>query len=174
MLKILLALISLVASVEVYGASIYKQSLSKKTDAYTRNGVFMGGRAETLQALMKVRRLHSTKVGLERIIFDMGSDQYRPIAETGYFHVSVDGNNSRVVIQLSQMAKTLATEQQLRNVFAKSENVKSVEFTVDPEDSTGTVVLNLKRPVQTEVFSLPGRKKQTARLVLDMKTVTKR
>jgi hypothetical protein len=158
-----------ICSAEVFAYSPYKQALPKKTSAYSTNTVFMGGRAEKLQSLMRVRRIHSTKVGLERVILDLGSEDYRPMAESGYFHVSVDGNNSRVVIQLSQMSKTLTNEQQLRKVFAKSKFVKSVDFTVDPEDSTGTVVLNLKKPMKAEVFSLSGKKKQTARLILDLK-----
>jgi hypothetical protein len=174
MAKIISLVLLIGVVLEANAASIYKQSLSQKSNKYASNAVFMGGRAEKLQSLMKVRRVTSTKVGIERVILDLGSENYRAIAEPGYFHVSVDGNNSRVVIQLGQMSKTLITEQQIRKVFAKSSNVKSVEFTVDPEDSTGSVVLNLKRPVKAEVFSLPGRKKQTARLVLDLKPVVKK
>lgn len=173
MKNVFIVLVFVAASLEAGAASMYKQSLSQKKNAYVRNGVFMGGRAEKMQTLMKVRRVHSTKVGMERVILDLGSEEFRPMAETGYFHVSVDGNNSRVVIQLSQMSKTLTNEAQIRKMFAKSANVKSVDFTVDPADSTGTVVLNLKRPMKTEVFALPGRKKQTARLVLDMKPLKK-
>jgi hypothetical protein len=149
--------------------SMYKQSLYQKSNVYTRNGVFTGGRAEQGQNLMKVRRVTSTKVGMERVIFDLGGLDSKPLTSPGYFHVSVDAQNSRVVVQLNQMLRAQTNEAQIRQVFAKSAFVKSVDFTVDPQDSTGTVVLNLKRPVQAEVFSLKGNKKATARLVLDLK-----
>lgn len=158
-------------SSQASAASVFKSSLTEKSDKYASTGVFMGGRAGISQSLTAVRRTASTKVGMERVILDLAKADGKPFTESGYFHVSVDESKSRVVIDIGQIMRTATTEQSLRKMFAKSPYVKSVDFTLDPQDSTGTIVLNLKTPMKAEVFQMPGNKKRTARLVIDLKKV---
>lgn len=155
-----------------FAASPYKQSLTQKSNKYASQGVFMGGQSGQAQALLRVRRASSTKVGLERVILDLGDQAGKVTSDTGFFQVAVDARNNRVVIELSQMLSSRVTEAELRRIFKSSSMVRSVDFTLDPQDSTGTIVLNLKRPVVAEAFRLTEPKKHS-RLVVDLQAPKK-
>src|SRR5207253_2970794 len=118
-----------------------------------------------------VRRQHSPKLDMELVIMDFGDREGQPlINRLGYFHVSVERN--RVVIDLSQVTRAQVTEMELVKLFAKSPLVKSVELSMDPEDSGATLVLNTNGATAAEVFQMPSEKKPS-RLVVDLKRTKK-
>lgn len=154
---------------EVFAASPYKQSLTVKKNSYIQDGVFTGGQAGSGSTLLGVRRAYSAKAKLERVIVDMGDKDGKSARpeNMGYFQASVDASRNRVVLDLAQLKMSMVTERSLAETFKKSPYVKSVEFTLDPEDKAGSLVLNLKRPMRLETFriSAPGK---PARVVMDL------
>ncbi len=149
-------------------SSPYKQTLTVKKNTYMQDGTFTGGKAGGGSTLLGVRRAFSKKAQIERVIVDLGDKDAKSTgAEPGYFQASVDAENNRVVLDLAQLRMSAVSEQKLKELFKKSPFVASAEFTLDPEDKAGTLVLNLKRPMQLEVFQLLDRKK-SARVVMDL------
>jgi hypothetical protein len=148
--------------------ALFVQTLSAKKNRYVTDGVFTGGKAGTGATVLGVRRTFSAKAQIERVIVDLGNkDGKADQSQTGYFQVSMDAGNNRVVLDLTQLKMAKVTEQQLKSVFKKSAYVSATEFTLDPEDKTGSMVFRLKRPMKLEVFQLrtPGK---PSRVVLDL------
>lgn len=156
----------------LFAASPYKQTLSVKSNQYTKDGVFIGGKAGKGTSLLNVRRTYSGKAKIERVIVDLGDHEMKPSGQhPGYFQVSMDAKNNRVVMDLSQLRFSKVTEAQLQNLFRQSPNVASAQLTLDPEDKAATMVLNLKRPMKLEVFQLLNKKKP-GRVVMDLTPVS--
>lgn len=149
-------------------ASPYKRTLTEKKNLYLKDGVFIGGKANEGTSLLGVRRAFSDKSKLERVIIDMGDHQAKPAKrELGYFQVSMDSKNNRVVLDMAQLKFSKVNEQALKNLFRKSPYVSSASLTLDPEDKAATMVLQLKRPMRLEVFQLVDPKKP-GRVVMDL------
>lgn len=152
----------------VWAASPYKQSLTTKKNQYTDDGVFIGGKAGTGTSLLNVRRLYSPKAKIERVTIELGDKEIKPSGKNiGYFQVSMDSKDNRVVLDLSQLKFSRVTESAVQNLFKKSPFVASVSLTLDPEDKAGTIVLNLKRPMKLEVFQQLADGKP-GRIVMDL------
>jgi hypothetical protein len=161
------ALLLSVGSVAM-ASSPFKQSLTMKKNHYLADGLFIGGKAGNGSSLLGLRRAFSAKAALERVIVDLGDGDGKPAGKhLGYFQASVDAGQNRVVLDLAQLKLSKISEQQIKGLFKDSPYVASVEFTLDPEDKAGTMVLNLKRPMQLEVFELLDSRKP-GRVVLDL------
>lgn len=161
-----------------FAASAYKKSLTPaaafkhagtaKKNAYLSDGVFVGGKARNGSSLLAVRKAFSAKAQLERVIVDLGDKEAKPSGkEMSFFQVSLDSSKSRIVLDLAQLKLSKVSETQLKRIFAKSQYIKSVELTLDPEDKAATMVLNLNRPVRLEVFQLLTSGKPS-RVVMDL------
>jgi len=152
----------------------FKRALTVKTNNYLLDGVVTGGRAGGGFSLLNVRRSYSKKAQLERVILETGDRLSRPAGlNMGYFQASLDAKEKRIVVNLAQLNMSLVNEAQIKRIFARSPDVASVEFTVDPEDRSGTMVLNLKHPVKMEVFEVL-KQKNPGRVVIDLKPESKR
>jgi len=167
--KAVLLMIALMVAPFAFSASIYKKALDTKKDQYLTTGVVIGGQAGSGFTLLNVRRESSNKLAMERIIFDMGDREGQPLLKKlGYFHVSVEKNPSRVIIDLSQVARSRVSEINLAKMFEKSPFVAKVEMSMEPEDNAAKIVLNTKVPIAAEIFEMPSDKK-ASRLVIDLK-----
>lgn len=165
----LVLIVSLLMAPSAFSASLYKKALTTKTNQYMTSGVVIGGQAGPGFTLLNVRHESSNKLAMERIIFDLGDREGRPLLnQLGYFHVSVEKNPSRLIIDLSQVARSRVSEINLARVFAKSPLVAKVQMSMEPEDNQARIVLNTKVPVAAEVFEMPSDKK-ASRLVIDLK-----
>jgi hypothetical protein len=152
-----------------FAASLYKKALDTKTENYMTSGVVIGGEAGAGFSLLNVRRQHSPKIGVERVILDIGDREGLPLkTHPGFFHVSIEKKPARIVIDLSQVTRSKVTEMELVKIFSASPFIKSVELSMDAEDSAATLVFNTKTSVAVEVFQLPLNKK-SGRLVIDVK-----
>lgn len=174
-LALITSLISItpIGSSAAFAATPFKKSLSEKQDAYVHDGLFLGGNAGSGSSILGVRRLFSQKIQLERIIVDLGDEDGRPaIKKMGYFQASIDAKQKRVVLDLAQLRLSMVSEQQIKQLFKTSPYVASIEFTLDPEDKAGSLVLNLKQAMRLEVFELPNNKK-SARLIMDLVPIKK-
>ena len=155
-------------------ATPYKRTLNVKKNAYLQDGVFVGGKAGAGATLLGVRRMFSPKAKIERVIMDLGNKEAKSSkGAPGYFQVAMDKSNQRIVVDLAQLRYAKVNEQQVRALFRQSPFVKNVSLTFDPEDKTGTMVLELKRPARLEVFELTDPKK-TGRVVMDLKPLEAR
>lgn len=155
-----------------HAASPFKQALPKKVEAYIDEGVVIGGRSGKTFSLLNVRRDLSPKLGMERVILDMGDGSGRPLkGSVNYFHASIEKNPPRVVLDLAQTVRSGVTDVRLREIFKKSPYVKKVDITADPEDSTASLVLVLKEPMDVEVFEMLSDIK-ASRIVIDLKRKT--
>lgn len=172
MLRSLMMVVLAVSGFQAFGATPYKRTLSVKSNTYMKDGVFIGGKANEGTSLLGVRRAYSAKAKLERVIVDLGDHEAKPAGKNpGYFQVSMDSVNNRVVMDLAQLRFSKVTETQLQNIFRKSPNVSEASLTLDPEDKAATMVLKLKRPMRLEVFQLLDRKKP-GRVVIDLTPMT--
>jgi hypothetical protein len=155
-----------------HAASPFKRTLSVKKNGYIQDGVFTGGQAGLGVSVLDVRRVYAKKVGVERVIIELGDKDGKvgPANQFGYFQASIDSKQNRIVLDLAQLRMTEVTEQKLQAVFKKSPYVKSTEFTVDPEDKAGSLVLNLNRPMRLETYRMISKGK-AARVILDMAPV---
>jgi hypothetical protein len=159
------------AGPSAFAASAYKKSLDVKRNEYLRDGVFIGGQAGTGASLLGLRRTYSGRLQTERVIIDLGDKEAKPSGtQVGYFQVSMDARNQRVILDLAQLMISKINERQIQETFQKSPYVKSAELTLDPEDHAATLVLNLKGPMKLEVFQIRKAKKP-GRVVLDLKPV---
>lgn len=163
--------IVILAGATARAATPFKQSLSEKKNIYMRDGVFTGGRAGAAGpagSIITVRRGFSAKAQLERVIVNMGDREGKPLKmEPTYFQASMDAANRRVILDITQLRLSKVSEQQIRKLFKGSPYVESVNFTLDSEDKSASMVLNLKRPMKLEVFRLA----KPARIVMDLKPV---
>lgn len=154
---------------QALAASTYKQALDKKTSAYLNEGVIVGGRAGKGYSLLNVRRDLSPKLGMERVILDLGDIEGRPLfGKASYFQASVEKNPPRIVIDLAQLSRSAVTEAKLKQMFKKSPYVKGVELTSDPEDRSASLVISLTQPMGVEIFEMPAANK-ASRIVIDLK-----
>jgi hypothetical protein len=164
-------LLALVAGPTAFSASIYKKALSTKKDQYLTSGVVIGGQAGAGFTLLNVRRESSNKLAMERIIFDIGDRDGQPLLNRlGYYHISVEKNPSRIIVDLSQVAKSKVSEMDLARLFSKSPFVQKVEMSMEPEDNSAKIVLLTKEPVAAEIFEMQSAKK-ASRIVIDLKKV---
>lgn len=151
-----------------WAASPYKRSLSQKHNSYVSDGVFTGGIAGNGTSLLSMRRVFSSKVGIERVIVDLGDGEMKANSrQMGYFQVGMDAKNNRIVLDVAQLRYSKISEAQAKDLFRKSPYVSNVSLTLDPEDKAGTMVLQLKRPAKLEVFQLKNSKKP-GRIVMDI------
>lgn len=171
---LLMTAVFLFSSLNAHSASPFKKSLSKKTGKYISEGVIIGGRVGKGYTLLNIRRSFSKKARMERVVLDIGDLKGKPIlGEVNYFHVSVDRDLSRVVVDLSQVAHSGVDQAKLLKLFKQSPNVRSVEITYDPEDVSTNLVLMMKRPTFVEVFQL-SEPNAPGRIVIDMKPAQKK
>jgi|GEM_PF-1523743 len=168
MLRSLLLLAFTLSGFSALAATPYKRTLSVKSNAYVKDGVFIGGKANEGTSLLGVRRTYSGKAKIERVIVDLGDHEAKPAGRNpGYYQVSMDSANNRVVMDLAQLRFTKISEAQLQNLFRGSPYVSEAQLTMDPEDKAATMVLKLKRPMRLEVFQLMDKKKP-GRVVMDL------
>lgn len=148
--------------------TLFVQTLNQKKNRYMSEGVFTGGRAGTGATVLGVRRTYSAKAQIERVIVEMGDKDGKGEADhLGFFQASMDPANNRMVLDLTQIKTALVTEQKLKDLFKTSAFVSNPEFTLDPEDKTGSMVFHLKRPMKMEVFQLHSKGKPS-RVVIDL------
>jgi len=149
--------------------AIPKKALDKKVDAYVQDGVIIGGRAGQSYSLLNVRRDVSPKIGMERVILDIGDMDGKPLrGGVNYFQASVEKNPARIVLDLAQVNRSAVTEAKLKKTFLKSPYIKRVELMADPEDRSATMVLYLKESMGVEVFEMPSNKR-ASRIGIELK-----
>ncbi len=147
-----------------------KRALDHKKNMYIQEGVLVGGRTGDGFSLVDIRRLSSKKdkAGLERLVIQLGDRKGNPLkGPMGYYHVAVEKDPHRIVIDLTQVGVSRLTEAQILARLRELKSFKDAFVVQDSEAGSLKIVLSLKRPVAIEVFE-PKSKEKPPRLVIDL------
>lgn len=135
------------------------------TNPLRSNAVANGGQAQDEFSLLGVET-HELAGGHERLILNYGDRFGKPLkGEPGFFQVALDRDGRRIVIDLSQVARTGVDPTQLRAALIRSKFVASSEMTMDPQDQSTNLTLLLKSPVELRISTDAGAR---SRIVLDL------
>lgn len=169
-LIILLAIIYLMVGSQVM-ALPKKSPLSPAK--FLNLGVFSGGHAKISEvSLIGVDKKFNRRHKVERIILTFGDGKGFPSEYSGYYHVAVERDPPRVIVDLSRMQKTAVNETEMAKIFKSSVFVRAPELTMDPEDHTTNLTLNLKGPMEVAAYERKNSP-QGAQLVLDIRPEAK-
>lgn len=167
--QILAVLLLVLSTGMAQAASLYKRAPDERRQAFITEGAFYGGMAQKPSSLLNLRRKYSATTDLERLIVDIGDDQLKPRRDAiGSYHVAIERDPSRLVLDLSYIHKSALTEGQMQNIFKSSPFIKEVKAVMDPEDHSLSLVLTLKKHVALEVYEM-AKGSQPSRLVIDLK-----
>jgi hypothetical protein len=142
----------------------------KKSNQYIKYGTITGGQAGSrAYTLLDLRRVYAPKDKVERLILDLGNEKGKPLVnQISYFHISVEKNAPRVLIELPQMLGSNVDQKKIQQILKKSPYVKSSKIFFDPVDTTVSIQLNLKKNISVEAFKLPSADR-ASRIIVDLK-----
>lgn len=119
-------------------------------------GTVVGGKARDELSLLGVR-FEPSAGEVERLALVYGDRFGKPLkGEPGYFHVALDRNSQRVVLDLAQMQMTAVGPARLSRILTGSKLVASSEMTMDPLDGSTNITLQTKVPVHLKVVATEG------------------
>jgi len=109
----------------------------------------------------------------ERFVLAYGDRFGKPQqGEPGYFHVSLDREARRIVIDLAQVHSTAVDPEKLASIVAQSKLIASSEMTMDPADGSTNITLLLKRPVKLKIASSKSNSgTEPARVIIEFSAV---
>lgn len=140
---------------------------SKKTQAYIRDGLIIGGDKAIDEVVVKdIRRAANS--GYERIVVDLEGTtlgEAAAISRPPYFQISVTPDERRIVFTIWGKPKLGFDSRRVVNAFKRSNVVQSVELLPRVEDSTWSFVFGLKGESPVEVFELSN----PVRIIMDIK-----
>lgn len=129
-------------------------------------GAIAGGRAADEFSLLSVVRT-PLKGGGEKLVITYGDRFGKPVkGEPGFFHVALDRDSRRVVIDLAQVSRTAVDPVDLGKILSSSKFVSGSDMTMDPHDGSTNITLSLKSPVTIKVAAMAG---ETGRLAIEMR-----
>lgn len=128
-------------------------------------GLFIGGRFGEEMSLLAVKKNPLPKSGEERWVLSFGQLSGQPAkGSLPFYQISVQERPSRIVIDIAQVQRTRLETKDIDQMARTSRLVASADFTMDPEDVSTNLTLNLKMPVRLEVF----RRSTSGEVVLDL------
>jgi hypothetical protein len=143
-----------------------KTPAPKPTKVLTGTGASTGGLAGSGFSLTNVALATMSKK--ERLILDIGDLTGAPVkGYPGYYHVELQENPRRVVIDLAQTPNIFIDEKTVQSRLKSSKYISSSSLLLDPSDQTLSLILNLKKDTKVQVFQVPG-KKGPGRVVVDL------
>lgn len=127
----------------------------------------VGGEAGDGFSLLDVKR-EIAKSGLaERMTIDVGDIRGKPnFGAPSYYHAQLMKDPARLILDFSQMPMSFLSEKQLAAKLKDSKFVRRVQMTLDPEDQTLSMILDLKPETRIRVLQVKGEKK-TSQLLVD-------
>lgn len=149
-------------------AAIDHQAAFKKQNLYLTHGAVIGGVAGRGFSLLGLERKLGKKTGMERILIKIGDESGVPVMGiSSYFHIEIDEKKNRIAVELSQMQRSLRTENELKQQIGDSHYVSLEQVIYDPQEKSTSLVFKMKQPLKVEVFS-PQKVQVTGRIVLDL------
>jgi len=139
----------------------------KKTQAYLKDGLFVGGdRAIGNCTVKDIRR--AVNGDFERIVIDLeGNIDGAPAAipRPPFFQAAVTPEEKRIVVSIWGNPRLQLDSNRVVREFKKSVLISNLELLPKVETDVWTFALNLKAEAQVEVFELA----QPTRIILDVR-----
>ncbi len=154
------------ARAEVKPANVHVAD-AKKTDAYVRDGLIVGGdKAMDDVSVKDIRR--AANAGFERVVIDLEASQVTnasAISRPPYFQVAVTPDESRILFTIWGRPRLEFDSKKVIAAFQKSAVVKNIVLLPRVEEDSWTFALELKGGKPVEVFELSN----PVRLIMDIK-----
>ena len=130
-------------------------------------GALFGGQAGEEFSIIAINE-NKIRDGVERVIISYGDRAGRPLLGTpGYFHVAIDRDGKRLAIDLAQVSRTAVDQKDLAKILSKSQLISSSDMTMDPQDGSTNITLNLRQSAQVSVTAEADAQ---GRIVLELRT----
>lgn len=142
-----------------------------RTKDYLTEGAFIGGESGKGFTLLNVKRQATRSGKLERIIFEIGDHEGRELSgkePPGFFHVQIQKNPARVIVDFSQMQKSSVDNLRLQEIFRQSNLIKDSTIVMDPTDGSTNISFALNQPVKVLTFQDNTRKYRTTQITIDL------
>lgn len=166
-MKLITSLFILLASTTVFAALPPRQAPAPGK-ILAGQGETIGGVAGSGFTLMDLRRTASKNKKLERIVIDVGDrDGALKKGLPGYYHVELKQNPARLVVDFSQMPRSVLDQNHLINRMRGSAIVTQTAMSLDPVDNTLNLTFGLKKNTKVRVLQVAGQK-STSKVVIDL------
>lgn len=164
----MLKMILLLGALAFIAAIPVQQATTEKKEKYLENGVFVGGYHQPALTLLGIRHSYRVDLGLERFVVDVVNEGDSPAKRPGFFHISIQNEKKRVLIDLQNIRELKMSETQFSKLLQKSKFFSKAAFYFDKRTHDLTIEMFLKDRTSIEVFELtsPGK---PGRIVLDAK-----
>jgi hypothetical protein len=127
----------------------------------------VGGEAGSGFSLLNIKKELSASGRVERLVIDVGDINGKPnFGPPSYYHAQLMKDPAKLVLDFSQMPLSLLSEKQLVERLKGSKFVRRVQMTLDPEDQTLSMILDLKPATKIRLLQIKGVNK-TSQLVVD-------
>ncbi|OFZ54584.1 MAG: hypothetical protein A2428_00750 [Bdellovibrionales bacterium RIFOXYC1_FULL_54_43] len=140
----------------------------KKTQAYVRDGLVIGGDKAIDEVLVKdIRR--AANQGFERIVVDLAGNhngEAAAIERPPYYQISVTPDEKRLVFTVWGHPKLSFDPKRVQAAFKESSVVERVQLFPVLDEGTWTFVFELKSGTPVEIFELSN----PVRIIMDVKT----
>jgi len=131
-------------------------------------GEAIGGVAGSGFTLMDLRRTAAKNRKIERIVIDVGDrDGAIKHGLPGYYHAELKQNPARLILDFSQMPKSILDQSRVVGRMKGSAIVTRTAMSLDPVDNTLNLTLGLKKNTKVRVFQVAGQK-STSKVVIDL------
>ena len=156
----------------LFAAIPIQQSAFEKKNHYVDSGVIIGGFDRGIQELLNVRGHFDKDSRVERLVLDMappakGSGRVLATERPGFFHVSVQKDKKRILVDLQNVLDK-TSEEKIKRAIKNSPYISDAKIYQDSITKNLTLELSTKQAVRVEVFELAGVG-QPGRLVIDVK-----
>jgi hypothetical protein len=146
-----------------------QQVTSEKRNTYLDSGVFVGGHDQGPVSLLNFRQSVDKNSGVERVVLDIAEfDGVKPALRPGFFHVAIQKNQKRVVIDLENTVPSKINGQLIGRYLQRSKYFSSGTMYYDEINKNLTIEMSLKKKAQIEVFELVSAGR-AGRIVIDVK-----
>jgi len=85
----------------------------------------------------------------------------------GYYHAELKQNPARLILDFSQMPKSILDQSRVAGRMKGSAIVTRTAMSLDPVDNTLNLTLGLKKNTKVRVFQVAGQK-STSKVVIDL------
>lgn len=162
----LLSFVSVSARAELRADKV-QVAEAKKTQAYMKDGLIVGGDRAINEVIVKDLR-RAANAGYERIVLDVSGNhngEAVAISRPPYYQVAVTPDEKRIIFTLWGKPKLMLDAKKVKAAFAKSNIVNDVELFPVLDDESWTFLFELKSPAAVEVFELGD----PVRIIIDLK-----
>lgn len=165
-MKLTLLVIMTAFAVSSRAALPAKPAAVKPARILDGSGAATGGLAGTGFSLTNVTLAKVS--GKERVVLDLGDMNGAPMKGLpGYYHVELQDNPRRVIIDLAQTPNVFIDEKSIKARLKDSKLISSASVLIDPADQTLSLILDLRHKAKAQVYQVPG-KKGPGRVVVDL------